>query len=140
MFDSSHPCQPGASRAQAPIAQLAEHLLKKRGYRWNAVDKAWVLNTTADREQEEKVSLHRAGISDKNIKTSTDAGVIVRLQTFARVFGVPYEERGFVKALGFYWNASRKCWETVVSEKGLSWDAHERLLHHFGDSIRIRVR
>ena len=64
---------------------------------------------------------------------------IKRLQAFARVFGVPYEERKFVKAMGFYWNASRKCWKKVVSEEGLPLDTHEKLLHHFGDSIHIRV-
>lgn len=117
-------------------------MLKERGYKWNALDKAWVLNTTEDSEQEELSILKEAGIDEKNIKTSSEAGVIVRLQRYARLFGVPYEKREVVKKLGFRWKVEgdEKYWERTIDGNELPKDIRDELRKEFGTKVTVKIK
>lgn len=117
----------------------AKEYLKKRGYHWNSLDKAWVKEIPlADLDSEKKYVIS-LGISTDDIKVQSLKGVVIRQRKVVKLYNVPFESNSIVKELGFQWSSSGKVkhWEKSISEEDLS-PAERKTLEQI-PCVRIKV-
>lgn len=101
--------------------------LKERGYRWNALDKAWVLETTNASVDEENEFLLASGLKEESIKMVHSGAVIAHLKKTVRLWNVPFEYKEVPKKYGYRWNPQRpssknKFWEKKIDSDTLPED------------------
>lgn len=111
--------------------------LKARGYKWNSLDAAWVLATTAPALATEKQYLSELGVKEKNIKVLESNAVVARLRKNVRLYGVPFDSKEIVKGLSFRWVPDDRCWEKKIDGDALSPSEHDALKSIPGVVIKI---
>ncbi len=97
-------------------AYTVKDILKARGYKWNSLDTAWVLENTEDIIHKECAYLAGIGVAAKNMKIVNSAQVISRLRKTVYLYNVPYENKDVVKSLGYRWNntGKSKFWQKQI--------------------------
>ena len=115
------PYKQGTVQIYVYDAYFVKDSLKARGYKWNALDAAWVLETNDTSADGEKDFLLSLGLQESNIKTIKSSAVVVRLRKNVRLYNVPFENNQIVKELGYHWvNAGKtKYWEKKIDEEVL---------------------
>lgn len=119
---------------------MVKDALKDRGYKWNAVEKAWSREVTITDQEEEKAFLLRLKIKEDDVKIVEDKGMIVRLRKVVALYNVPYEQRDIPKKLGYHWHSNKKekCWRKQIEGDQLSDEERHQLISLIPD-VRIRV-
>ena len=87
-------------------------MLKSKDYHWNPIELCWTKDCNPKDVQSENEFLQKAGITDIEI-VQTGKPIVSHRKT-ANVYGVPYDKRGQLKAIGFMWNNSEKCWTKKI--------------------------
>ena len=87
-------------------------MLKSKGYHWNPIELCWTKDCNPENVPSENEFLQAAGITDIEI-VQTGKPIVSHRKT-ANVYGVPYGEREQLKAIGFMWNNSEKCWTKKI--------------------------
>jgi hypothetical protein len=120
-------------------AYPVKEALKARGYKWNALDAAWVLESTEDTVNEEQIYLLSINIQKENINIVNSAQVISRLSKTVCLYNVPYENQEIIKALGYRWNntGKRKFWHKQINGDTLPEQEYETLEKMHGIHIVI---
>lgn len=93
-------------------AYPVKNALKARGYQWNGLDMAWVLETKETSVDAEKELLLSLGLKETEIKIISSNAVVARLRKNVQLYNVPFESNQIVKDLGYRWNGEgkRKYW------------------------------
>lgn len=112
-------------------------ILKSRGYKWNKLDSAWVLETTNSKIDSEKEFLLENNIKEADIKIIASSAVVARLKKNAHVYGVPYDQNQIVKDLGYRWNKNGKFWTKQIDGDDLSSDEWLILIGIPGVSVKV---
>lgn len=137
-----HPVDYKQNTAQVFVynAYSVKDRLKSRGYKWNALDTAWVLETAEDAVCAEQSYLTEIGVPADNIKVVNSSQVISRLRKTASLYNVPYESKEVVKSLGYRWNntGKRKFWSKQVNSDDIS--EQERTILNNIPGIRIIIK
>lgn len=87
-------------------------ILKSKGYHWNPIELCWTKDCNPENVPSENEFLQTTGITDIEI-IQTGKPMVSHRKT-ANVYGVPYDERDQLKAIGFMWNNSEKCWTKKI--------------------------
>lgn len=87
-------------------------MLKSKDYHWNPIELCWTKDCNPKDVQSENEFLQKAGIADFEI-VQTGKPIVSHRKT-ANVYGVPYDKRDQLKAIGFMWNNSEKCWTKKI--------------------------
>ena len=143
MLDSyvPHPVEYKQDAAQVFVynAYAVKDRLKARGYKWNSLDAAWVLETNESVVDDERDFLLQNGLKEDDIKVIRSSAVVVRLRKNVQVYGVPYEQNQVVKELGYRWNGDgkKKYWWKKI--EGNSLPEEERAALDSIAGIRIVI-
>lgn len=87
-------------------------MLKSKDYHWNPIELCWTKDCNPKDVQSENEFLQKAGITDFEI-VQTGKPIVSHRKT-ANVYGVPYDKRDQLKAIGFMWSNSEKCWTKKI--------------------------
>lgn len=114
-------------------------ILKARGYKWNSLDAAWVLEKTKDAIHAECTYLDSIGVPAEDIKIINNAQVISRLRKTVCLYNVPYESKEMVKSLGYRWKntGESKFWQKQIDSNNLSEQEEETLKKIAGIKIVV---
>jgi len=114
-------------------------ILKKRGFRWNGLDKAWTKEIISFDLAAEKNYILSLGVLPQDIKEQSLKGVSIRQRKIVQLYNIPFESNSIVKELGFKWSTSGKVnhWEKSISEEDLS--VQERMKLEQIPNILIKI-
>lgn len=110
-------------------------MLKSKDYHWNPIELCWTKDCNLKDVQSENEFLQKAGITDFEI-VQTGKPIVSHRKT-ANVYGVPYDKRDQLKAIGFMWNNSEKCWTKKI--KGSFLPKEEASVLRNISNIRVEI-
>lgn len=110
-------------------------MLKSKDYHWNPIELCWTKDCNPKDVQSENEFLQKAGITDFEI-VQTGKPIVSHRKT-ANVYGVPYDKRDQLKAIGFMWNNSEKCWTKKI--KGSFLPKEEASVLRNISNIRVEI-
>lgn len=112
--------------------------LRKNGYQWNGIDKAWEREIPSEQADAEQKCIQGLGIAVENILFTDGPAITTRVRKNVTLFKVPYDYRDIPKQYGYRWSGKPNLtWEKRITEDALPADELSRLNTIPG--IRIRI-
>ena len=111
--------------------------LKTGNYRWNSTDQSWYKEMDISEAEREREFLLCMGVPEENIVITEMKGVVSRRKGKVQLYGVTYEKKDEIKALGYRWDRERKIWYKRIEGEDISPEEREKILS-IGE-IKIKV-